>query len=559
MSNYIALTKVLLKNSLSSFSAKKSKGWMNSNVKNIALMVIIIVSMLPLVGGIAAMVWGSYGVFKALGQEGLILAAGLLSVGMIVLFFGVFYVMNVFYFSKDVETLLPLPLRPSTIMAAKFTVTLLYEYLTELVVLAPILVAFGVASHAGIVYYLYALLAFLTMPIIPLIYAGILNMLIMRFTNIGKNRDQLRMIGGVIAVFLAVFGNMKIQSIASRASDPEQLKTMLLSGNNSLINTVSGVFPTNKFLTLGLINSGSLNGLVNVLIYIAISALLITLYLSLGEQLYFKGLIGISETKSKRKKLTTEQFEKSVVKTSIVQSYTMKELKLLFRTPVYFINCVLFNFLWPVILIIPMVAQSQNGEQLDQFKSMISAGTYNGMVLAIFFAALLFASGTNGITATAISREGTNIFVNKFIPVSYTEQIMGKVMSGVVLGMAALASLLIAAVIIFGLSPVMIVLVIVTGILAVLFTSFVGILIDLNYPKLYWDNEQKAVKQNINLMVSILLSVVACAIVVVPAIILKLNVWLVFLGIMLVFGFANLVLYGLVKSAGEHLFDKIEI
>jgi ABC-2 type transport system permease protein len=154
MSNYIALTKVLLKNSLTSFNAKKGKGWLNSNVKNIALLAVIVVSMLPLVGGIAALVWSSYGIFKSIGQEGLILASGLLSVGMIVLFFGIFYVMNVFYFSKDVESLLPLPLRPSTIMAAKFTVTLLYEYLTELVVLAPILVAFGVASRAGIVYYL---------------------------------------------------------------------------------------------------------------------------------------------------------------------------------------------------------------------------------------------------------------------------------------------------------------------------------------------------------------------------------------------------------------------
>jgi ABC-2 type transport system permease protein len=384
-------------------------------------------------------------------------------------------------------------------------------------------------------------------------------MVIMRFTNISRNRDQFRIIGGIIAIFLALFANMKIQSIASKAANPELLKNMLLSGNNSLLNMVSGIFPTNKFLTLGLINSSSLTGLINILLYVAISALIIALYLSLGESLYFKGLIGISEAKSKRKKLTAEQFDKSVVKTSIVHSYTVKELKLLFRTPIYFINCVLFNFLWPVLLIIPLFAQSKDSAQLLQFKDLIRAGGYDGIVLAVFFAALLFASGTNGITSTAISREGTNIFINKFIPVSYTEQIMGKVMAGVVLGMVCLISMLIVAALVFGLSLLMIVFVIVTGILAVLFTSFVGILIDLNYPKLHWDNEQKAVKQNLNLMVAILLSTAAAAVVMVPVIILKLNVWLVLVGILVVFGFANLVLYGLVKSAGENLFDKIEV
>lgn len=559
MSNYIALTKILLKNSLTSFNSKKGKGWLNSNVKNIALFALIAVSMLPLVGGIAAMVYASYGVFKSIGQEALILASGLLSVGMIVLFFGIFYVMNVFYFSKDVESLLPLPLRPSTIMAAKFTVTLLYEYLTELVVLAPILVAFGAASRAGIVYYLYAILAFITMPIIPLVYSGIFNMVVMRFTNISRNRDQFRIIGGIFGIFIALFANMKIQSLAQSATDPEVLKNMLLSGDNTLLNVMTGIFPTNKFLTLGLANSSSLTGFVNILLYVAISASLIALYLSLGESLYFKGLIGMSETKSKRKKLTAEQFDKSVVKSSAVRAYTIKELKLLFRTPVYFINCVMFNFLWPVVLVIPLFANTQNSSQFLQFKNMISLGTYDGIVLAIAFAAVLFASGTNGVTATAISREGTNIFINKFIPVSYMDQIMGKVMAGVVLGMAALVSLLIAAVLLFGMPIYLIVLVIITGILGVLFTSFLGILVDLNYPKLYWDNEQKAVKQNLNVMVSILVSMVGAAAAVVPAIIFSLGVWLVFAGLLLVFGFADLVLYGLIKSAGVNLFEKIEV
>ncbi|MDF2533597.1 MAG: putative transporter protein, partial [Clostridia bacterium] len=81
---------------------------------------------------------------------------------------------------------------------------------------------------------------------------------------------------------------------------------------------------------------------------------------------------------------------------------------------------------------------------------------------------------------------------------------------------------------------------------------------DLNFPKLHWDNEQKAVKQNMNVMIQMLISVVAAAVIIVPAIVFKLNVWIVFAALLLVFGLADAVLYGLIKAAGVNLFEKIE-
>lgn len=557
MNNYFALTKILLKNSLTEFNSKKT-GRISKKVKGIALLVVIVLSMMPLVFGIGAMVWSAYEVFAALGQEGLILATGLFSAGMMVLFFGIFYIMNVFYFSKDVENLLPLPLKPSTIMAAKFTITLIYEYLTELLILAPVLVVYGVVSKAGIAYYLYSLIAFLTLPVIPLIYAGILNMLLMRVTNISKHKDQLRIIGGVIGMFAAVFGNIKLQSFFMKATDPEEIKALLTSGNNTILDVMSGIFPSNKFLALALSNSSEASGLINMLIYLGISALCIALFLTLGESLYFKGLIGISDTASKRKKLTTEEFEKTVVMNSALKSYIIKELKLLFRTPVYFINCVMMNFIWPLFLLIPILTDTKDSMDIMELKNLIRLGSYEGIILAIAFAAVLFASGTNGITSTAISRDGESFYINRFIPVDYLNQIMGKTIAGIILGCVALLSLLIMFIAI-ALPPLyIIVLIVITGFLAVLFTSFTGILIDLNFPKLHWDTEQKAVKQNMNSVVNILIATITAAIILVPTLILKLNVWIVFVALVLIFSFANAVLYGLIKSEGVKLFEKIE-
>lgn len=557
MSNYIALTKILLKNSLTSFTNNK-KGKKNSNIKNIALAALVFISLLPLAGAIGATVWAAYPVLKSIGQEGIVFAFGFMMVSMIILFFGIFYVMNIFYFSNDTESLLPLPLRPSTIMGAKFTVTLIYEYLTELLFLAPVILAYGIVSKAGIVFYLYSIIGFLTLPAIPLVYAGIINMVLMRFTNISKNKDQLRIIGGVVAMFGAIFVNMKSQSFFGSFDNPEQIKAIMLQGDNSLLGIMTSIFPANKLLSIALVNSSNMKGLINILLYLGISLLFIALFLTIGESLYFKGLVGVTETKSKRKKLTDEQFDKSVVKNSIVKSYTIKELKLLVRTPVYFINCVLMNFIWPVFLLIPFFANPESGKSLSDMRSFLESGNYEGILLAIAFGAILFASGGNGITSTAISREGTNIFISKYLPVSYHEQILGKIFSGVALGLVAMLSMLAAVIIVTQPSVYLIICIVITGGLGVFFTSIVGMLIDLNFPKLHWDNEQKAVKQNMNVVVQMLLSAITAAAIIIPTIFLKLNLWIVFAVLVVLFAFADAVIYGLIKAAGVKLFNKIE-
>ena len=59
--------------------------------------------------------------------------------GIMVFMFGIFYVMNVFYFSKDVENYLYLPVQAGgeILGASKFLVSLIYEYFIILVFFLP--------------------------------------------------------------------------------------------------------------------------------------------------------------------------------------------------------------------------------------------------------------------------------------------------------------------------------------------------------------------------------------------------------------------------------------
>ena len=557
MSRYIILTRVMLKNfNLLSLKADKPG---KSRIKGILLSILIFAAFSPMVLGIGSISYGGYNMLSKIQQEGLILGIGFSAVSMAIFFFSIFYVMSIFYFSKDIESLLPLPLKPSEILAAKLTVALLYEYLTELVFLAPVLIGYGAASRAGFIYYLYSILIFLSLPLLPLVYASILSILVMRFTKLAKNRDRFKIVGGIIAMLLAVGMNAVITKFSSASLNAEELQQLLAQGNNSFVGVMSGIFFNNRFAVMALLHSEALKGFVNLGVFVLICLLFVMLFLSFGEGMYFKGVIGISEASAKRKKYSEAELRKSSEQKSALWSYTMKELKLLFRTPVYFMNCVLMNFLFPLFIVLPFIVQPSEMQELKGLGTLITNGNGSSVVLAVAFGISAFVSSTNGITASAISREGTNIFVSKYLPVSYKTQIMAKVLSGMSMGAVGMLSMVLTVVLFIPVPVYLILLSIIASVLGIAFSSFAGILLDLNFPKLIWDNEQKAVKQNFNVVLNMLASVIIAGIPIFISIALHFTLWMTFLMIVVMFGVLDLLLYNILATVGVRLFAKIEI
>jgi ABC-2 type transport system permease protein len=158
--------------------------------------------------------------------------------------------------------------------------------------------------------------------------------------------------------------------------------------------------------------------------------------------------------------------------------------------------------LWPVFLVLPMLFQPEQAktEMMQQLSIALASPEAAGWIIVISFAAASFLGGSNGTTSTSISREGQELYVKKYLPVSYRQQLTAKVLSGFVLGLAAVIMMVLFAVLGLKLSPWLGLLILATAWLPVLLTSLTGIIIDLYNPKLDWDNEQKAVKQNMNVL-----------------------------------------------------------
>ena len=110
------LSKVFLKNG-SGASVKSKKKGMPQSLTVLLVMGILMMSIGIPVGVFVA---SAYDMLAPVGQAGMILGFGLSVVSIAIFVFGIFYVLTTFYFAKDIDNLLPLPVKPYEILSAKF-------------------------------------------------------------------------------------------------------------------------------------------------------------------------------------------------------------------------------------------------------------------------------------------------------------------------------------------------------------------------------------------------------------------------------------------------------
>lgn len=504
MRKYLSLTRVLLKNSMGMMSDGKSK-----KALNVFIYGVLAVCMIPLGFTLYMMFNTAMAQLQPLQQEGAVLALGFHISSLVTFLFSIFLIPSIFYFSKDSETLLALPLPPQTILSAKFSVCLVYEYAFTLIVCVPLYIAYANNAAIGIPYILLALAIFITLPIYPLVLSSIITMLLMRFVPFFKNRDRFNMIAGILSIILA-FGFSFAMNSGTIAEDPNALISMLTQGNNSMISLFSKIFPAIPFAAEALISSDALQ----LVYYILITCAALAVLVILGKWLYFKGAIGFSETKSSRKELSAKDFAR-VSRHSKVRTYLIKELRLLIRTPVYAINCIGMCVLMPIMLLVIFITADADVllQQLPDITPYLD-GMLPYAVLAGMASGFLF-SNLNMISSTAISREGTNISFMKYIPMSLKQQLQAKVLSGILM---SVSSMLLTMVCVYFLLPIFPLTwyfaAAAASLITIVLGNYASLALDILHPKLVWEQEAAAVKQNMSGIVSMLagmaMTVVTC-------------------------------------------------
>jgi ABC-2 type transport system permease protein len=241
-------------------------------------------------------------------------------------------------------------------------------------------------------------------------------------------------------------------------------------------------------------------------------------FLIAGRLFYLKGIAGITETTAKRKAISDLKLESE--KTPVFKAYIKKEIKLLFRSPTAFLQCILATFIWPVLIMI--VLFSGGGENFSLMKTLI-AGMDSGLLVAILSSLSAFITSANSITSTAVSREGKGLYFTKYIPVSMKKQLHAKAVTGVILSCASVALFTAAIGALIEISVAEALVSAVLGAVIGAACSYAGLLIDIANPKLEWINEQQAIKQNMNVIRHLFAGLAFGALAVVPAAVFEMD------------------------------------
>ncbi len=533
------------------FTREKKKRW-----EPILIAAIIILSFLPLFVIYTSMMISLFAAGLAIGQPDMLLTVSLMLSMSVILFFGLFYIMGTFYFSNDIKSFVPLPLKPYEVIGGKFIVVMINEYLTSMPIMLPPIIIYGAGTGQGIMYWIKSLLLMLIVPIMPLTAAALFVMLLMRFVNLRRYKDALTIAGGIIGVVLALGLSMYMQKLPDNVEDMQDY----FIGQRGLADMLGDRFPPIRWATMSLTEGGTA-GIGHLLLFISVCALFFLLLMVVSNRVFYRSLLAGQEVSRKRRSLTDLQKQKSYGKVSIPVIAMMKrDWKLLVRTPVYLLNGFVGMIIGPLIFVFMLIMQRSEPEFAQLFDE-INKPEILPYVLLGGLALMLFTAGMNMVASTALSREARTLWITKMIPVSGRQQANAKLLVSIIVSSLGVIVAALIMLIFFNLPIFWVLGATVIGLLGSLPMNALSLALDVFHPKLVWNSEQEAMKQNMNGGVGMLLSMLVLLILAVVAFVMirfKLPTAVVFLGIGAVSVVLGVLSLLLLYTVAERKYQELE-
>lgn len=485
MSPFLALTKIQFNHTFGlsvlkqKYFTKVTQSW-----KPVWFLLAMGFALLPFETGLVRFFNQLYTLLKTTGQEQVMLTIAISGGQLVVLLFGLFYLMSAFYFSGDLKQLLPLPLRPRDIIGAKLAVVLASEYLTLLPIIAPIFILYGIRNGAAWWYWPFSLAVFLLLPVMPLAVSSILIIPLMRFTAMAKNRDLFRVLGSLLGVVLFMVIQFTINR-SGRGPDGQQLQQWLAAGKNISGSAGKMFFPVD-WAAAALALPGPLEALGHLLYFAVVSLLLFSLVLLLAGKWFFPGVTGGNEVRSNGRRAGAT-LATGFKNRNPVSAVLWRETRVFFRTPVYVLNGLISYIMIPVIFYMglrnnPAAELMPGNDQVRLIIVLVAAGM------------IVLNNALSPVAATAISREGKMFWISKHLPLAAREQVTAKLIHSMLFPIIGTFLIALIAYISFKLTAIELFLTVIIGVTGSLPAAEIGLIIDLIHPNLDWTDPQRAIK-----------------------------------------------------------------
>ena len=214
---------------------------------------------------------------------------------------------NIFFFSKDLEFVLPLPVRSKELLIAKFNTILFMAYMTELIFGLVPLILYGFLNYTSFDYFVWMLLVLLLHPIVFITVISFFAIIIMKIFSFVKNKTVLQNIVSAILILLLFFTENKLMDHIDNSQESNYFITPIVQ-----ILTGAEVLEKLKYIA--------------ILITLDIVTLLIFVFL--GQKFYLKTVLkNLTTTKRKLKLYEKKQVKVKNKTKKIGKEYVKKEFE----------------------------------------------------------------------------------------------------------------------------------------------------------------------------------------------------------------------------------------
>ena len=413
---------------------------------------------------------------------------------------------NVFFFSEDIEYILPLPIKPVELLIAKFNNVMSITYGMEVIFLLIPLLMYGIIVAQNVIYYFSMLIILLMFPIFFIIIINIIMLFVMQLTRFIKNKDIFQIL--VVSILTFIITTSEIYLINNIFNDnilniSENIQEENIKINQNILNNKIDKI-NNYFITINpcinLINNFNIfNILLQLIKLIIINLIAFIIFIFLGKLLYLKNLLKNIEyinKKKNNKKIIKNKYKKNKIK----KSYIKNEIKKIIKNPTFFIQCI-FQYIFIIVILLlitnlffPIIMDTFEKED---YINELGINNFALQCICIVIGIIQIIYTLGNISITTISREGKNAIVMKYIPVSLYKQFIWKNFPQIlintipIIGMVVVIAINIPKVSIWYYIAGILIAIILNIIYSFLMTIF-----NLNKPNLDWTTETSAIKDN---------------------------------------------------------------
>ena len=502
MNKSILLFKTLYRNATAPTEAEKGK-------KRISRSLAAILSISPLVLMVAAMVAFLASSLKNISDLSALLTSVLFATQVMVLFLSMSSMFSTLYDAKDTPFLQTLPIKPTGVFFAKFTLVYVNALKLSAVVFLPIAYAVTITFNVvnGFMFYgAYPLILLVALfaPVLPLFVAVLFSMPIAYIGSYFKGKPTLKSVLTIVFYVILMCAYMVMVYFMNTTGFGQEGDVEISQGAlSSLYGVARAIYPDKVLIDSCYGISAGKNFGISAAIIVGMIAVMILLAMAFYKR------INVRKTETAAQSASTKT---TLKQEGVVMSLVKRDFKSIIRNSTLAMTSFANIIMAPVLIIVMCFITGFKAENGETGSPLMLEMMGIGFVIMY---SMIFLAGANLLAALAYTREGKSFFATKSLPIKPIDSIKSKVLLATIVPAVIMIPIMLIALLLYKIDIVSTLLIGIDTMLMVVGINCFNVLFDMKKGNQHWEDVSElrnASKGNYYQIISAFLAIIPAVI-----------------------------------------------